>query len=182
MPLTLTNLDVRTRELMLEELNADIASKHLYFSSRLSAVGLKDFPGLLKEAVANHDDAWLAAELNTNERLLSIKPRRTVKGGYTIAAVPENAAEILAESEFNRYYIRGLCRKAIEQGKGEVEIYRAKSVATPRAWSERRIGRRIDAAALLRDLRSHEAPSRFRLPAGANSGLSVKLIGETVAG
>jgi len=37
-----------------------------------------------------------------------------------------NAHEMLAEGEFNRFYIRALCARAIEDGLPEVTVYRAK--------------------------------------------------------
>lgn len=65
---------------------------------------------------------------------------------------------------------------SIEDGITSLEIYRAKLVSNPRAESQARIGSRIDPQALLDDLRTHPGvDTALKLPAGLNSGLSVKL-------
>ena len=83
----------------------------------------------------------------------------------------------MAESEFNRYYIRGLARRAIEDGVQELVVYRAKPVSNPRPESEARVETTISAQELLEDLRSHPGDERPTLgvPSGPNSGLSVRL-------
>ena len=91
--------------------------------------------------------------------------------------VPVNAAQTLAEGEFNRFYARGLCRRAITEDVGSVRVYRAKAVENPRTASVEMIGAHLDAASLLDDLRTHIAmDTALRLPPGPNSGLSVELV------
>jgi len=68
--------------------------------------------------------------------------------------VPKNAPQTLAEGEFNRYYIRGLCARAIAEGIDEVVVYRGKAVKDPRTESQAKIGKRFNARVLLRDLRN----------------------------
>jgi hypothetical protein len=46
---------------------------------------------------------------------------------------------MLAEGEFNRFYIRALCVRAIEDGLPEVIVYRAKEVQSARPESARMI-------------------------------------------
>ena len=60
---------------------------------------------------------------------------------------------MLAEGEFNRFYIRGLCLRAIASGIVDLVIYRAKQVANPRSDSALKIGTTINAQALLDYLR-----------------------------
>lgn len=176
MALTLVNLDERTRQLMLDEIDQDLASGRLFTSTRLSSDGQSDYPTLLKEAVSSFDDAWLAQQLQRSGRLNSTESRRTPSGGVTTAKVPVNAHEMLAEGEFNRFYARALCRRAIEDGIPNLEIYRAKLVSNPRTESQARIGSHISPQALLDDLRTHPGvDTALKLPAGPNSGLSVKL-------
>ena len=94
-----------------------------------------------------------------------------------IVATVENAAEVLAESEFNRYYIRGLARRAIEDDIPELVVYRAKSARNPRPESEARVEMALSPKELLDDLRAHpgdELPA-LGIPSGPNSGLSVRL-------
>jgi hypothetical protein len=177
MALYLEHLDERTRQLMLEEVEYDIRHHQLHISPFLSGQGQRDYESLLREAIKEGNDETLAENLSKHRRILRTLPRRKPGGGYSIAATAENAAQILAESEFNRYYIRALARRAIEDGIAELVIYRAKPVANPRPESEARVETTISSQDLLDDLRRHtgdEIPA-LGVPAGPNSGLSVRL-------
>jgi hypothetical protein len=177
MALYFENLDERTRQLMLDEMEYDIAHHQLHISPFLSGQGQRDYEGLLREALQSGSDETLAESLRQHRRLLRTLPRRNPNGGYSIAATAENAAQVLAESEFNRYYIRALARRALEDGISELVIYRAKPVATPRPESEARIETSLSPQELLEDLRAHPGDERPSLgvPSGPNSGLSVRL-------
>ena len=50
MSLYYVNLDERTRQLMLEEVEYDIAHNQLHISPFLSGQGVRDYPNLLREA------------------------------------------------------------------------------------------------------------------------------------
>ena len=171
------NLDQRTRQLMLDEMEYDIANHQLHISPFLSGQGQRDYENLLRDALRNGNDETLAQNLREHRRILRTLPRRNPSGGYSIAATAENAAQVLAESEFNRYYIRALACRAIEDGISELVIYRAKPVANPRPESEARVETSLPPRELLDDLRSHSGDERPSLgvPSGPNSGLSVRL-------
>ena len=171
------NLDHRTRQLMLEEMEYDIANHQLHISPFLSGQGQRDYENLLRDALQKGNDETLAQNLREHRRILRTLPRRNPSGGYSIAATAENAAQVLAESEFNRYYIRALARRAIEDGIPELVIYRAKPVTNPRPESEARIETALTPQELLEDLRRHTGDERPELgvPSGPNSGLSVRL-------
>jgi DNA repair photolyase len=177
MTLYLENLDDRTRQLMLEELEYDIAHNQLHISPFLSGQGQRDYQQLIREAIQSGTDQTLAENLRLHRRINRTQPRRQPKGGYSIASTPENAAEVLAESEFNRYYIRGLARRAIEDGIPELVIYRAKPAKNPRPESEARVETTISPQDLLDDLRVHpgDEPPTLGVPSGPISGLSVRL-------
>jgi hypothetical protein len=176
MGLSLVNLDDITRRFMLEEIEMDAASGNLYLSPRLSSQGQAVYTALLKEAVEANNDSWLADRIRAGSLLNLTEQRRKPKGGYTTVNVPVTAADTLAEGEFNRFYARGLCRRAIEEGRASVEVYRTKAVSLPRPDSQAKIGTRINVEALLRDLRTHPGvDTALGLPNGPNSGLSVKL-------
>ena len=177
MALYFENLDERTRQLMLDEMEYDIEHHQLHISPFLSGQGQRDYENLLRDALQNGDDETLAQSLREHRRILRTLPRRNPSGGYSIAATAENAAQVLAESEFNRYYIRALARRAIEDGISELVIYRAKPVTNPRPESEARIETSLSPQELLEDLRSHLGDERPTLgvPSGPNSGLSVRL-------
>src|SRR5678809_1188639 len=139
MSLYFINLDDRTRQLMLEEVEYDVANNQLHISPFLSGQGQRDYANLLREALQSGNDETLAQSLREHRRILRTLPRRNPTGGYSIAATAENAAQVLAESEFNRYYIRALARRAIEDGIQELVVYRAKPVRNPRPESEARL-------------------------------------------
>jgi hypothetical protein len=87
-----------------------------------------------------------------------------------------NAHEMLAEGEFTRFYIRGLCLRAIEDRIPAVIIYRAKHVENARSASAEKIGSAHAPALLLADLREHLGlDTALGLPPGPNSGLCAKL-------
>jgi hypothetical protein len=178
MALALMHLDEQTRGFMLEEVDDDVTSGHLYISPRLNARGVEEYPTLLCDAVREHADGWLANEISRRGLLNSHLERKVRGGGVTMVRVPVNAAETLAEGEFNRFYIRGLCRRAIAEGMAGVEVYRAKAVEQPRSSSQILLGTIFDPTALLNDLRSSQGVEPAHgLPSGPNSGLSVRFTG-----
>ena len=176
MALQLDNLDELTRTLMVEELEIDVANGHLYLSPRLNQRGHVEYQQLLRTAFLVGDDQSLANEIRSRGLLNASEQRRKPSGGFSMVKVPVSAPETLAEGEFNRFYVRALCRRVIDDGVGALEVYRAKTVATPRSESQAMIGQRIDASALLHDLRTNPSvDTSLGLPSGPNSGLSVRL-------
>jgi len=176
MSLNYKNLDEPTRKLMLDELQIDEGKGILYLSNRLSEPGLQQYPRLLKTAIEDGNDGTLEASLSKIGIFNATFPRKKPSGGYSEVKMPSNAAQTLAEGEFNRFYIRGICRVAIEANTNEVLVYRAKEVKQPRPGSEEMIGQSRDAEKLLEDLRSSiGVDTALGLPQGPNSGLSVHL-------
>jgi hypothetical protein len=176
MALELLNLDERTRQLMLEELEYDIGHNQLHISPVLSGQGQRDYPNLLRDAIREGNEETLASELRGRRRLSRALPRRRPQGGYLIASTPSTAADTLAEGEFNRYYIRAVCRRALEDKLPFVIVYRAKPVRNPRPESVELVENTLEPAALLEDLRAHPGEStELNVPAGPNSGISVRL-------
>lgn len=176
MSLKLENLDDRTRSLMMKEIELDASAGIIYFSPRLNDLGQHEYLALLREAISFKDDLWLAEQIRKKNMLRSHEQRRKPKGGYSVALVPVTAAETLAEGEFNRYCIRALCVRAIEEGISSLEVYRAKQVMNARSESKRLIGQLVDPKRLLEDLRSNVGiDTALGLPPGPNSGLSVRI-------
>jgi len=170
------NLDEECRKFMLEELNKDASERTLYISPRLNDVGSKSWKTILEEAIQRHDDVWISNKLRSENLLKDQEQRKKPSGGFTVAKVPITAPETLGEGEFNRFYARGLCLKAIKNGITEVTVYRGKQVQQPRPESEAMIGKKINAKALLEDLRkSQGVEPALGLPPGPNSGLTVCL-------
>jgi len=167
MSLLLINLDTTTRRFMLAEFESDIKSGSLYMSNRLTPTDKTIYPILLHEAIEQHDDLWLAAALAPYIADHEMRSGKSIKMSKT-------AATMLAESEFNRFYMRGVCYRASSEGIQNVVAYRAKEVAKPRAFSQAKRGQRVESEKLLAELR-HKIVPTTGIPAGPNSGISVRL-------
>lgn len=173
MALNLNNLDKETRRYMLEEFEYDIRNNNLYLSSRLTEPGRHAYPDLFRDSILYGDDSKLAADLKDYMSKMELKKKRG--GGYTESSVPYNANGTLAEGEFNRIYMRGLCSRVINELSGQLTIYRAKNVDDPRLESQAMIGQIINAEELLSTLRSSQGA--FIAIPKPNSGLSIQLVG-----
>jgi hypothetical protein len=164
------NLTESVRQKMQSEINSDIESKNLYMSNRLNDNGKLEYPNLLLDAAQNNDEVEL-------EKNLGGYFNATEEINGKVKKVPSNAATLLAQSEFNRFYIRAVCLQSIEDKIENVKIYRARESSWARPESEILIGNNINAEKLLKDLRETIGKSPNLLP-DINSGLSVKLTGE----
>jgi hypothetical protein len=174
--LELVDLDGETRQGMIAELEHDLAAGTLYTGKYLTDFGVERYPMLLREAIEGGNDESLIAALSQPGIFATMYQKRKPKGGFAPAKVPYTAPVTLAEGEFNRFYIRGLCRRALASGGQEIEIYRARSSTEPRRESEAMIGKRLDPTTLLTDLREHTGvDTALGLPPGPNSGLSGRL-------
>lgn len=176
MGLCYENLDDETRRFMVEEIDMDVANGSIYISNYLNPHGCERWPHILREAAERGTDDTLAEAIIDDRCLKDRVERRKPKGGYTMAAVPRTAHETMGEGEFNRYYTRGLCRRAIEQGIERLEVYRAKEVMIPRRDSEEKIGTVVDPRLILEDLRQTQGVEpALGLPPGPNSGLTLRI-------
>jgi hypothetical protein len=161
---------------MIAELDRDLEADALYRGKRLTDAGWAAYPGLLRDALASGDDATFAKSLGVAGYWLDQEQSTSSKGKVFFKKVPVNAHETLAEGEFNRFYLRGLCATAIAGNTPTIVVYRAKAVENPRLESEAQIGAVLDAHAVLADLREHTGvDTALGLPPGPNSGLSAHL-------
>jgi hypothetical protein len=175
MPLQYENLDPTTRRYALEELDNDIASGDFHISERLRPTAVAEYQRLMRDAVRYYDDRWL--EEHASDLLVDFEHRKTRSGGQTTAKLPEMATRMLTEGDFNRYYMRGVARRAIEEGRQVVEVYRARFSLEPRVESSELEGRRLPAADVLNHLRGQTVGDSAVLALGRpNSGLSVRLV------
>ncbi|MEG8045772.1 hypothetical protein QP175_05805 [Sphingomonas aerolata] len=161
---------------MAAEIDLDISNGRLYISNYLNAQGCENWPRLLRTAAENGTDDSLAAAIVAHRCLKTHVERAKPKGGFTIAAVPYTDHETMGEGEFNRYYSRGLCRRAIDEGVPLLEVYRAKTVAQAREASQAKIGMQVDPSVILNDLRNTQGVEpALGLPPGPNSGLTLRI-------
>jgi hypothetical protein len=174
MSLNLLQLDDETRTLMLQELEYDLARNQLHISPYLSGQGVHDYAQVLREAIEEGDETTLAAALSQMRRIARTAHRRLPQGGYNVVTVPSNAAEMIADDAFNRYYIRAICRRALAEGLDQVIVYRAKPVDSPRSRSEELVETAVNPADLLEDLQTHTGEeTEMGIPGGPNSGISI---------
>lgn len=170
------NLDDTTRRYMLIEVDQAIQASQLHLSQRFTAHGREVYPSLLREAVQVGNETNLALALQQQNCFAAQEPY-----GAGTRRVPASAARTFAEGQFNAFYMRGVCHRAIQVGS-QVEAYRAKEVGTARLTSKYQEGQRLDPQQVLRLLR-HSPSGRDRgpvVPAGFNSGLSLRLaLGES---
>jgi hypothetical protein len=174
MPLQYDNLDPTTRRYALAELERDLESGAFHASERLRPTAVQEYQRLLSQALRYYDDLWL--EDQASGLLVDFEHRRTPSGGQTTARVPEMATRMLVEGDFNRYYMRGVALRAVEEGREVVEVYRARLSVEPRPESPGMEGRRLPARELLEQLRGTvdtPPPSPLGRP---NSGLSIRLV------
>ena len=168
------DLDLHTRALMLDEVDRDARLGVLYRSPRLSPIGQVFYLPALREAVCRGDEQTLARAIASG-RMLNAHEISHRRGKVFAKRVPRDAHQTLAEGEFNRFYLRALCVRAHEEGYDQLEIYRAKQVASPRPGSQAQLGARVEVRTLLRDLRKYVGvETAYHLPE-PNSGLSARL-------
>lgn len=168
------DLDLHTRALMLDEVDRDARLGVLYRSPRLSPVGQVYYLPALRDAVCRGNERTLAAEI-ASRRMLNTH-EISHRGDKVFAKrVPCNAHRTLAEGEFNRFYLRALCLRMLDEGQEHLEIYRAKQVASPRPESQAQLGTQVEVRGFLSDLRKYVGvETAYSMPA-PNSGLSARV-------
>jgi hypothetical protein len=174
MPFEFRNLDGMTRRYMMEEIEAAGKNDNLYFSIRFNSAGIALWPVLLLEAAKSYNEHWLAYQLEIRGLMKGMEGGRTLLSRYTVKHIPDTAAETISEGQFNRYYILGLCRRAVAEGKTNVHVYRAKEVRNPRPGSERLIDSSFNPYELIAQIRPRQL-SLGHILLRPNSGLSIRL-------
>jgi len=176
MALCYSQLDGETRLRMLSEFEGDVRARRTYASKRFTDRGHAIHQDALREAIVDGNDQTLAERLQSQGAFAAYETSHTKNGKQYQKAVPWDAHITYAEGEFNRYYVRAICLRAIDGGHA-IEVMRAKDVESPRSASTALIGTRPPAAQLLEALRTDfRVDNAFGIPPGPNSGLTVKLV------
>lgn len=158
--------DPRVRELMIDELDRDVAAGTLYDSRRLT-VDEQSTASLLRSAFDGGTQDSLVRHL---------EPHMTTRGHSS-----RTAAETLGFGEFGRFYARAVCRRALERGQNGVEVYRARVPEVPRPDSQNKVGQILPATELLDELRRDPSEKKVFGICQPNSGLNVRLVRREVA-
>ena len=169
------NLDEITRKYMLEAIDDADRIGNIYYSTRFNDAGRREWLWLLKHAAQEHDEQWLAEQVESNHLLRELEGGRTPSGSYSVKNIPqEAAADTLAEGQFNRFYMLGLAKRARAEGITNLEVYRARETASPRPESEDRIGELVPVDEVEDQLRDTKASLKSPL-LQIRSGISLKL-------
>lgn len=162
------NLTAEVRQHMIAEIDRDIADDVLVKSTRFTDDGARRYPPLLRRAATEYNEAWLA------ESLLGSFNATELSGGKE-KAVRHDAHILFAQCEFNRFYCRAICLYALTNPEYSIRIYRARQSNNPRPESEAKLGKILDAATVLKDLRAHLATNVEFGPNEMGGGLSLEL-------
>jgi hypothetical protein len=168
------NLDDATRSSMLKAIEEGERTDNIYYSTRFNQDGNDQWLTLLKQAAQQFNEHWLAYQLEFNGLMKDFESAIKPSGGYTEKHVPHTAAETMAEGQFNRFYILGLCKRARAGGITHLEIYRAKKRFDPRPESQALIGTLSSIDEIESQLKVTKASFKSQL-VKPNSGLCVKL-------
>jgi hypothetical protein len=168
------NLDDATRFSMLKAIEAAESTGNIYYSTRFNQSGKSEWLSLLKQAAQEFNEHWLAYQLEAKKLMKDFEGARTPSDVYTIKHVPYTAAETMAEGQFNRFYILGLCKRARVEGITHLEIYRAKERSKPRPESQDLIGNHLSINEIEIQLKEIK-PSFDSSLIKPNSGLCVRL-------
>lgn len=161
------DLSDSVRLLMVGEFSQDEVNNKVYVSRRLTEEGQGVFRKFLYEAMVSQNNEWLTMALKQEKFWRTHETRNHPSQGMVEAKIPSNAPEVLSDTEFNRYYMRAVCLKAIEAGVN-VTVYRARETSRPRPEHEELVGKALIASECLKALR--EGSSELTAP---NSGLSL---------
>lgn len=168
------NLNEVTRSSMLQAIEEAELTGNIYYSARFNQAGNDQWLSLLKQAARQFNEHWLAYQIEANRLMKTLEGAHTPSGGYTIKHVPHTAATTMAEGQFNRFYILGLCRRARDEGISNLIVYRARESSAPRPESQALIGKSLSIDEIESQLKETKVSFKSQL-VQANSGLSVKL-------
>lgn len=169
-------LDTTVRRYMDEEFRNDEQRNRLYFSPRVNEESRETYSQILERALAYGDDNSLAVELKEKSVMKQKERRMNPLGGILEVNMPINAPNELAEGEFQRYYLRALCVKAINEGINRLKIVSEKPIETLPDDQKAKVGKIINPKDLLADLRENSyVNSRFGIP-DPKAGLTVEFL------
>jgi hypothetical protein len=122
--LRLEELNEATREFMLAEFEREEMGTP-YRSPSMSSSGRTAWPGIMRVAITEGDDAQLQRSISPSSLWLVEEPyvREGVQRMRKVNVAQRS--EQLATSEFNTWYVRGLTAKLMEEGVEWCQVYRA---------------------------------------------------------
>jgi len=168
MPLKFPSLDKVTRSFMIEEFEIRQQELPTLLSSFLSDEGRQKYPTLVKEAFETFDAEWLLKELQP----FLLSPDDTSKSSL---ASFYKRIQMFVESEFNRYYISGICRIALNEHITEVVVCSIKPLKKNDQISREKRGTKIVVDTLLNELRmDRPVEASLQVPLGIAASLRAR--------
>ena len=174
-------LDGTTRRWMLEEFLAEQRSGNPYRSSRLSSLGIKIFPIEMEKAIRKGNEETLANALSKPAYWQSSETY--ARGGKIFARRinPIKAAEFLAYTEFNTWFVRGFARRLIEEGEEYCQVYRAAPAWEPRGECLQHEGKSYRVQEIYEGHRARYwpppgNPNALSIPVGTNCHHSIRRV------
>ncbi|MGA3297627.1 MAG: hypothetical protein ABSD41_09260 [Candidatus Bathyarchaeia archaeon] len=127
MTMNFEELDQKTRKYMLDEFEAEETCGKPYRSKDLSNEGLAAFPSLMRDAISNPNgnEETLAASLVKQSYWKRSENVVRKSRAYPREIDPRVAAERLAISEFNTWYVHGFAKRLMDEGVTQCQVYRA---------------------------------------------------------
>ncbi|MBR9704056.1 hypothetical protein GOV12_01485 [Candidatus Pacearchaeota archaeon] len=152
------NPSEEVRKLMIIELENDLKTKLFYVPKTIHQDKIEEYKEILKEFFKTKSLNELIQKINNNFINRSYKYIKNI------------SHETLAEGEWDKYYQKALCQKAIPNNK-KVKIIRWKTVDKPKYLIGFTEGTKFDS----KDYYSELMKSQFH-PLGPNSGLTIEII------
>ena len=116
-------------EFRIEQQRQDCAP---YRPKVLTPLGESIFVPTMEHHLANGDEVSLAVALSPSEYWVERGVRNTKKGPVSYFLSGENRAMVFAITDFNTWYIRGLCKQLMSEGVEYCEVYRTAPAYEPR--------------------------------------------------
>ncbi|HYN50746.1 MAG TPA: hypothetical protein VES62_07455 [Thermoleophilaceae bacterium] len=144
--------------------------------------GWAAFETAMPQALTEHDDDWLAAQVRDPRYWLPKASRAKPVGGRTwVDYDKEDALRRLATGEFNVAYVHGLASVLLDRGQSHCVVYRAGVAVEPRdAYCTNLEERQAPLAQILADHRRNYFPVRDPdakpIPSGPNCHHSIRAI------
>lgn len=165
-------LDSVTREWMLKEFRIEQEETNPYRSKEMTGLGKSKFTEIIEEAILEGNEVSLAADL-VNTKFWQPYTNYSVKGKIRKRKVnPLDSSKRFALTEFNTWYVRGLCRKLMEEGVESCEVYRAAYASEPRPDCQDHDGKTFKVLDVYKGHRARYWPivnkTAFSIPIGPN--------------
>jgi hypothetical protein len=175
-------LDNMTRRCMLEEFRAEQSSSSPppFRPTNLTPEGGAVFTEIMERALLGGDEQTLAHDLAQpsywNTVTMEMRKGKLVPVRHKVS----DLARRFADTDFNTWYVRGLCKRLLDEGLEECEVYRAGPAYQRRVECIALEGRRFPVREIYAGHRAKyhpvENPSAFSIPVGVNCHHSIRRV------